>query len=144
MKLLVKEPFVRVFVARADTAPLLERLLTAFDGRIDFQFDHAPSESTVYAVTCRIGRFSVTSTDREQPDFIAKTRGVYIVESIDDVLADARKHGIAIGQDKTRVPIGFQARLEIADGNFLELAEWTDEHIAELRADGFSFAGGEG
>ena len=30
------------------------------------------------------GRFSVTATDQAQPEFIAKTRCVYIVESIDE------------------------------------------------------------
>lgn len=139
MKLLVKEPFVRTFVSRAETAAFLEKLQTTFDGGIDFEFEHAPSQSTVYSLTTKIGRFSVTSTDAEQPEFIAKTRAVYVVENIDDVLEQARKNGITIGQEKMAVPIGYQARLKISENNYMELAEWSDAHIAEVRAAGFVF-----
>ena len=139
MELLVKEPYVRVFVPTADTQGFLNRFVTAFGGKIDFQFTHEPSESTVYAVSTALGRYSVTSTDKEQPEFIAKTRAVYIVKNIDDVLAVAVKNGMEIGQEKSPVPIGFQARLKVSEGNYLELAEWNDAHIAQLRAAGFEF-----
>ena len=140
MKLLVNEPFVRTFISRAKAAQLLKNLEDTFNATIDFQFDHEPSGSTVYSVTSDIGRFSVTATDQEQPDFIAKTRAVYIVESIDDVLEKARQSGVEIGQEKAAVPIGFQARLRISDDNYMELAEWTKEHIEEVKANGFRFS----
>jgi predicted enzyme related to lactoylglutathione lyase len=139
MKLLVKEPFVRTFVSRANAENVLAHLKATFNAGIDFQFDHEPSGSTVYSVTSDIGRFSVTATDKEQPDFIAETRAVYIVESIDDVLKAARKNGIEIAQEKAPVPIGFQARLRLSKGNVMELAEWTKEHIDHVKANGFKF-----
>lgn len=140
MKLLVKEPFVRTFISRAAAPEFLEHLKKAFNAGIDFQFDHEPSGSTVFSVTSEIGRFSVTATDKEQPDFIAKTRAVYIVESIDDVLKAARESGIEIAQEKASVPIGFQARLRLSPENVMEIAEWTKEHIEHVKADGFKFS----
>ncbi|MBO6185178.1 MAG: hypothetical protein J6O88_10930 [Chryseobacterium sp.] len=139
MKLLVKEPFVRTFVSKDGAKLFLDNLINTFNAKIDFHFDHEPSGSTVYSVTSDIGRFSVTATDNEQPDFISHTRAVYIVENIDDILVAARKTGIEIAQEKSPVPIGFQARLRLSKDNVMELAEWTQEHIEEVTKSGFIF-----
>ena len=126
-------PFVRLFVSRAETEKLLNSFINLFGGKIDFQFDHQPSDSTVYSISSEIGKFSVTSTDKENPDFITKTRAVYVVEDIDEVLASAKQKRIEIAQDKTPVSVGFQSRLKISENNYLEIVQWADEHIAKLK-----------
>lgn len=139
MKLLVKSPYTRMFVKRAEAEALIKGLMALQGAKIEFQFDHEPTQTTVYAVSSPAGRFSVTATDQAQPEFIAKTRCVYIVESIDDTLAEAVAAGMTVGQPKSPVPVGFQARIQISEDNFFELAEWTADHIAHLREEGFSF-----
>lgn len=129
---LIAGPFVRLFVSRADTEKLLNSFITLFDGKIDFQFDHLPSESTVYSISSAIGKFSVTSTDKENPDFIVKTRAVYVVDNIDDILLLAKQKRIEIAQDKTPVSVGFQSRLRLSEDNYIEIVQWSDEHITKL------------
>ena len=140
MKLLVKSPFIRLFVKRAEAEALIKGLMALHGAKIDFQFEHEPSQSIVFAVSSPAGRFSVVATDQTQPEFIAKTRCVYIVESIDDTLAEAVAAGMTVAQPKQPVPtVGFQARIKISEDNFIEIAEWTAQYIAKNREAGFSF-----
>ncbi len=134
---LIAGPFVRLFVSRVETEKLLNSFITLFGGKIDFQFDHHPSESTVYSISSEIGKFSITSTDKENPDFIIKTRAVYVVKDIDEVLLSAKQKRIEIAQDKTPVSVGFQSRLKLSENNYIEIVQWSDEHIAKLEKAGF-------
>jgi predicted enzyme related to lactoylglutathione lyase len=136
MELLVKEPFVRV----AEVEQFIENLRNSFKGKVNFKFEHKPSESVVYALTTNIGRFSIVATDKEQPAFISKTIATYVVKNIDEVLAQAESGGLSIAQEKTATSVGFQARLKISDGGYMEIVEWNAEHISRMTSEGFKFS----
>ncbi|MDQ9009959.1 hypothetical protein RFI36_09965 [Acinetobacter gerneri] len=129
-------PFVRIFVAKAEAAHLLKTLTEVFEGKIDFQFDHAPTESTVYSVRNSLGLYSITATDKAQPDFVSKTKAVYVVENVDEVLENARKNNVEVAQEKTPVSVGFQSRLKISEDCYFEIVEWSAEHIAKMKVIG--------
>lgn len=133
---IIAGPFVRIFVSKAEAPQMLKTLTELFEGRIDFQFDHEPSQSTVYAVRNALGLYSITATDQSQPDFISKTKAVYVVENLDEILDNARKNSVEIAQEKTPVSVGFQSRLKISEDCYFEMVEWNSEHIEKMKAIG--------
>lgn len=126
-------PYIRVFASHADADGLVSQYVEQFDGRVAYEFDieRLGDIKVIGMESPSSGNVSVVVTDHFDalPAMLQRTRVVYEVESVAQTLAAVRKAGIAVLQEETPVPVGYQGRFELTGGYVIELAAFSPEGL---------------
>ena len=118
-------PYIRMFLKKDEWPPFEQAMKTVLNGVVEFSFDHAPTESTVYAVRSDSGNYSVVVTDKPLDDLFMNTRETVVVDDLRNFVEECRTAGMAIVEEVTPVPgVGFQARIAVSPTNIFEVTQW--------------------
>lgn len=118
-------PYIRMFLKKNEWAPFEKAMAAVMNGVVEFSFDHAPTESTVYAVRSDAGLYSVVVTDKVLDDVFMNTRETVVVDDLKAFVEECRAAGMAIVEEVTPVPgVGFQARIAVSLTNIFEVTQW--------------------
>lgn len=124
--LLVRKPYLRVFVKVADGPDFVRSYLRTFGARIEYYF-RIPrlNNLQVVGIESELGNVSAVVTDSLEgfPEYLARTRVLYRTEDTEAALTAAEAAGMTLLQDKTPVPIGYQSRFETPGRYVVELFE---------------------
>lgn len=131
---LLSGPYERLFLTPGQEKAYIENYLKNLDGVIEYEFRlEEYFNLKVIGLQSALGSVSVViieEDDRKKlPYYIQETRIMYIVDSIEEVYAEAEKRGIPVLQKYTKNIMGAQGRLEFAPGYIVELTEATNKSL---------------
>lgn len=131
---LVSGPYERLFLSPDQEEAYMKMYLNDLDGVIEYEFNLAEYFNLkVIGLKSVLGSVSVVVISPEDalklPEYIQKTRTMYIVDSIDEVYKEAEKRNIPILQKRTPNIMGAQGRLELAPGYIVEITEATNKEL---------------
>lgn len=131
---LVSGPYERLFLEPGQEQQYIRNYIDFFDGRVEYVFRIEEYYNLmVVGLQSVLGYVSLVILEPENvaklPDFIQKTRMMYVVDDIEAVYRKAEKNGIPILQKLTPNIMGAQGRLELAPGYIIELAEATSKAL---------------
>ena len=125
-------PYLRIFIPLSALADTLTQYKNTFDAVVDFHFHNPHPAAEVYQLSSSMGLFCIFASDEQQPEIIKHTIATYSVKDLDRLLWEAENNGFEIPQPKTAVGAGFQARIKLADKQYIELVEWHAPFVKKL------------
>ncbi len=131
---LVSGPYERLFLEPGQEQQYIRNYIDLFDGRVEYVFRIEEYYNLlVVGLQSILGYVSLVVLEPENvaklPDFIQKTKMMYVVDDIEAVYRKAEKNGIPILQKRTPNIMGAQGRLELAPGYIIELTEATNKSL---------------
>lgn len=130
----VSGPYERLFFEPGQERQYIRNYIDYYDGTVEYAFRlEEYFNLLVVGLKSPLGLVSLVVVSSENlaklPDFLQKTKMMYVVDSIDAVYRKAEKNGIPILQKRTPNIMGAQGRLELAPGYIIELAEATNQSL---------------
>lgn len=119
----IRESFVRVFVAPDKFVPTIKSYMATTGGRCSMHFPFPERKLELAAVVSPHTSFLIIAGE---PDALERFRGTFVTFHVTDLNAAinaATKGGAAVLQQRTEVPTGLQARVRTPDGLTIELVE---------------------
>lgn len=131
---LVSGPYERLFLEPGQEQQYIRNYLDFYHGEVEYVFRLKEYYNLlVVGLQSSLGYVSLVVLEPENvaklPDFIQKTKMMYVVDDIEAVYRKAEKNGIAILQKRTPNIMGAQGRLELAPGYIIELTEATNQSL---------------
>lgn len=131
---LVAGPYERLFFEPGQECQYIRNYLDFYDGEVEYAFRLEEYYNLlVVGLKSPLGLVSLVVVSSENlaklPDFLQKTKMMFVVDSIDAVYRKAEQNGIPILQKRTPNIMGAQGRLELAPGYIIELTEATNQSL---------------